>query len=129
MSKDRTAPQEPTYWSRAYIEWAKVPNGLRVLFKELTDEAWCYFARRPEATIYRRPAVPGEFWPETVPAGATVTVRDYPGGGVRLRECGGLVVADMDEIATALAPYFLPAPAGWYFTDHGDAADAEDGRP
>ena len=70
-----------------------------------------YFEQHPSASYYRRPYIPGEFWPAAPRRTRPVTVHGYGDSGIRVRRMGLIFVVDFDSPeAEALAPYFLPRP-------------------
>ncbi len=87
-----------------------------------------HFERHPGVTTYRRPAMPGEFYPQLRMPATMVTVRAHGHPDLRTRSCGEFVVVDTEGVFADLAPYFLPSTVN-VSTEPGDESDVLDDRP
>lgn len=93
------------------------PAAVRRTLATVRERDRRHFADRPfrweeeDSWSYARPAVEGEFWPETVPAGARVLVCGTPAAAVRARRCGAVVAMDSDDAHAETAALLRP-PAG-----------------
>lgn len=114
-------------WDKHTIRLA--PRRVRRIIARVCERDKAFFARNPGILAYQQPAVPGEFWPESVPASAPVMVVNYDGSDFRIRQCEDLVVVDFPTEMEWVAQCFLPSPLGLVRTEPSDASDSEDGRP
>jgi len=107
-----------------------VPARFRRIVARVQARDRNHFEHHPDAWFYWRPAVPGEFGPKLVPAGASVFVLRSPTPLVRVRCCGELVAIDAEGRAAQIAEQLGP-PSGMTPVDisAGDVADPLDDRP
>lgn len=106
-----------------------VPRWARRIMARAQARDRAHFERHPYAWFYWRPALPGEFAPESVPAGAPVFVLRSPSPLVRIRRCGDVVAIDLEERATEIGALLGP-PAGCVVVDilRSDVGDPDGGQ-
>ncbi len=108
----------------------RLSRGVRQIVARVQARDRAYFERHPDAWFYWRPAVPGEFGRESVPADAPVFVLRSPTPLVRIRRCGDVVAIDAEGRASEIADLLGP-PADMARVDifADDVGDPPDDRP